>query len=269
MAAVAEERWASRQIDDSENPSAQTAWIVMGATDYASARAALDVVLPTTFTFPSSRVAYLDSVNCTEIRDDEFFAFAIGYRAQPMPAPNDEEYSFDVSAPSERVFQSLATVSFNPSGKTAPNFGGAIGVADGQPQGHDILAPYSTFSITKNWPRAVITDAYQVGVEALIGGVSSGLFRSRPVGTVRFLGCRGQRSGDKFPISYEFGFRPNVSGLTIDGITVTAANGWDIIDPYYEQYADVTAKKLTYRPRCVYVHRVHPLVSFSGLGLTP
>lgn len=267
MAAFAYEISASRQIDDSENPSAQTSWQVIGATDYADARATLDGVLPATFTFPSSRVAYLDSIEALELRDDEFWRFAIGYRADPRPAPNDEEYSFDVSAPSERVFQSLATVAFNPSGKTAPNFGGAIGVADGQPQGKEILAPYSTFSITKNWPRAVITEAYQIGVEALIGGVSSGVFRSRPIGTVRFLGCRGQRSGDKFPISYEFGFRPNIAGLTIDGITVTAANGWDIIDPYYEQYADVTAKKLTYRPRCVYVHRVHPLVSLTGLGL--
>ena len=267
MAAQAYEKAVSRQIDDSENPSAQTEWIVTGATDYADARTTLDAVLPTTFTFPSSRIAYLDSIGAKELRDDEFWAFAIGYRAQPLPAPGEEEYSFDVSAPSERIFQSLATVAYNPAGKTAPNFGGAIGVADGQPQGADILAPYSTFSITKNWPRASITDAYITSVEALIGGVASSGFRSRPTGTVRFLGCRGQRSGDKFPISYEFGFRPNVAGLVIDGITVTTANGWDIIDPYYERYADVAAKKLTFRPRCVYVHQVHPLISLTALGL--
>lgn len=267
MPAVAYELAASRVISDTESPSAQTVWQVVGATDYATAAAALAAVVPTSFTFPDSRVALINGAVARELRDDEFWIFDVSYAAQPRPTFDETEYEFDVSAQTERIYQSISTTAFNPSGKTTPNFGGAIGLVDGQPQGVEPLSPFSTFAVTKHWAVASVTQAYQLTLEGLVGAVSSGLFAGRAAGTVRFLGARGRRNGDKFPISYSFGFRPNVASFVVDAITVTSANGWDIIDPYYEFYGDATAKKATRRARCVYVHRVHPLASFAGLGL--
>lgn len=256
-----------RQINDEESPSAETRWQVVGATSYANAYAALAAVIPTSFTFPSSRVAFLNGLFAEELLEDEVWNFRATYAAQEAPTFDDEEYSFDVSAPSDRIYQSLQTTAFNPAGKSTPNFGGAIGLADGQPQGAQPLTPFSTFAVTKHWPVAAVTQAYQLVIESLIGSVSSTTFNGRAAGTVRFLGCSGRRSGDKFPISYEFGFRPNVSAFTVDQITVTSANGWDIIDPFYEWQSDTTAKKPVRRPRTVFVHRIHPLANWAGLGL--
>ena len=265
--AAAYEISASRIINDEESPSVETLWQVIGSTDYADARAALDAVLPTTFTFPSSRVAYIDSVSATELDTDTFWQFRVSYVAQPKPEANQQEYEFEVSAPTERVFQSLATTAFNPSGKTTPSFGSAIGLSDGIPQGAEPLSAASTFSVTKYWPVAAVDQAYQLAIEALVGHVCSATFNGRAAGTVRLLGVRGRQSGDKFPITYQFGVRANRSSLTVDGITVTSAKGWEILDTFYEWQVDATAKKRVKRPRCVYVHRIHQESSFAALGL--
>jgi len=268
MAAFAYELAAARVVNDSEtNYGTDTTWQVVGATDYADAATELASVLPTTFTMPDGRLAYLASVVAREIRSDEFFAFDVGYASQPPAAVDEEEYEFSVSAQTERIYQSIATTAFNPSGKSTPNFGGAIGVQNGQPQGAEPLSAYSTFAITKHWALSAVDLTYQGVIESLVGSVCSASFKGRAAGTVRFMGANGRRQGDKFPISYQFGFRPNVAGFTVDAITVTSANGWDIIDPLYEFYEDVTAKKVTHRARCVYVHQIHPLVSWSGLVL--
>jgi hypothetical protein len=140
-------------------------------------------------------------------------------------------------------------------------------VADGQPQGVEPLSAFSTFSVTKHWALASVDQTLQLAIEALVGHVCNATFAGRAAGTVRFLGARGRRAGDRFPVSYNFGFRPNVSSFTVDAITVTSANGWDIIDTYYEWQADGTAKKAVRRPRAVYVHLIHPLSAFTGLGL--
>lgn len=266
--ALAYELAASRVYNDSETQyGVETVWQVVGATDYDDAATDLAAVLPTTFTMPDGRIAYRSGVVAKELRDDEFFAFDVSYTSQPMPVEDELEYEFDVSAQTERIFQSISTTAFNPSGKSTPNFGGAIGLTNGQPEGAEPLSPFSTFMVTKHWALAAVDQTYQLAIEGLVGSVCSGTFDGRAAGTVRLLGVRGRRQGDKFPISYSFGFRPNVSSFTVDAITVTSANGWDIIDPYYEFYEDATAKKVTRRARCVYVHRIHPLVSWSALAL--
>lgn len=264
---VVYERAASRRYNDEESPSAETQWIVTGAVSYAHAYASLWAELPNVFTFPSLRQALLDGVYAEEMRDDEFFTFRASYASHPKPTAGETEFEFDVSAQTERIYQSLATAAYAPSGKTAPNFGGAIGLADGQPSGTEPLTAFSTFMVTKYWTPNEITQAYQLALESLVGAVNSAVFYGRAAGTVRFLGSRGRQSGDKFPITYQFGFRPSVSSFVIDQITVPSAGGWEIIDPYYEWSADATAKKAVRRARAVYVHRIHPLANLSGLGI--
>jgi hypothetical protein len=265
MAAVAWERSASRKIIDEESPSAETVWIVTGASSYANARTALDAALPTSFTFPSSRVAYLNNIEAIEQRDDEFYEFLIRYESQAKPTFGDIEYELDVSAPTGRVYQSLATVGYVASG-TAPDFGGAIGVRpNGPPTGAELPTPFSTFSLTKHWAVASITDAYQTTLHNLVGTVNNATFYGRAAGTVKLLGISGRQNGDKFPITYEFGFRPNQGSQTINGITVTSVPGWEIMDILSEAQTD--QEKLVWPPVAVYVHRCHVLDGWTGLAL--
>lgn len=268
MAAEAYELAVKRVFDDSESPSAQTSWQVIGATDYANARATLDASLPTTFTFPSSRVAYLDSVNAIELLDDEFWEFTIGYRSQPKPTFNDTEFEFDVAAPNDRIYYAISTTAAVASG-TAPDFKGAIGVRFGsvEPTGVEPLPAESTFSITKHWAVASVTQAYQMTVEGLVGKINSGTFNGRAAGSVRLLGVRGRQSGDKFPISYTFGVRQNRASKTLNGIPVAAASGWSYEDVYRTPIPDATAKQIVWQPAAVYTHQLHATDSFAGLSL--
>jgi hypothetical protein len=257
-----------REINDEENPSANTVWQVSGATSYANARATLDAVLPTRFTFPSGKIAYLDAIAAIELRDDEFFEFAIAYRSQPTPQENQTEYEFDVSAPNEPLIQAISTTAYAPPGRRAPEFGGAIGVqTSGAVQGRQQLTPASTFSITKYWPFAAVTLAYQATIESIVGHVNSGQFAGRADGTVKFMGARGRRSGDKFPISYQFGFRSNSAPFRFDRINVPSIRGWELFDVLYALEADTDAKRLVSRPAAVYVHQIAPYSAFSVLGL--
>lgn len=255
--------------DEGTSVEVETVWHVVGATSYANAAQTLTAVLPTTFTYPGNRIAFLSRARATEKRDDEFFEFEVTYKSQPAPAENETEFEFDVSAPTERVFQSIASVAFFPAGRPAPVWGGAIGVADGVPQGAEPLSAFSSFSVTKHWPLAIVNQSLQLSIEAMIGSVASVGFAGRAAGTVRFLGARGRRAGDRFPVSYMFGFRPNLTAFVVDGIIVTAANGWDVLDTFYEWREDVPAKKAVRRPRSVYVHRIHPLVDLNALNLFP
>lgn len=270
MAAEAYELTARRQIDDSESPSAATAWQVIGATDYADARSALDAVLPTSFTFPSSRVAYIDSVNATELLEDEFWEFAIGYRSQAKPTFNETEFEFDVAADNETIYQSLATQGYARPGNTVPNFNSAIGIGqgDGPPRGISPLNPASTFTITKHWAVASVTQAYQQVIENLVGKVCNATFQGRPAGTVRLLGVNGRQSGDKFPIAYQFGYRPNRTNVLYpNAITVASIKGWEVTDVYYERIFDSASHVIGFQPRAVYVHRIHEETSFAGLNI--
>lgn len=256
----------SRRISDEESPSAETRWVVRGAADEVDALNTLKSVVPTSFSFPDSRVAYLAGIELEEA-PPEFHLAACKYEPYQPPSFDDVEYEFQVSARTERIYQSLQTTPYAPAGKQAPNLGGAIGFDGETVQGVDPLTAYSTFQLTKHWKVADIDQAYQLTLEGLVGAVNNAIFYGRAAGTVKFLGASGRINGDKFPIAYQFGFRPNISNLTIDQITVTSANGWDVIDVLYEFQADTTAKKRVQRPRAVYVHRIDPLASFSGLGL--
>lgn len=268
MAAEAYEIAASRQINDSETPSAETTWHVIGATSYANARAALDLVVPTTFTFPSTAVAYLDRIDAKELQDEEtHWEFTLSYNSQPEPEADEEEFEFDIPAANDRIYRAFSTSSYAPASKSAPDFGGAIGVqfGGGQPQGVSPYQPKSTFSITYYWPLSAVDTAFQAALEAAVGSINSATFNGRAAGTVRFLGARGRRSGNKFPISYEFGFRPANGAYTLNGISVAASYGWDVHDIYYAPEPDTTAKQPVWKPRAVYVHRIHATTDLNSL----
>ena len=128
MTATAYELATRREFTDGENPSARTTWQVNGATSYANARAALDAAIPSTFTFPSGVVAYLDKIDASEMLDDAFFEFTLDYQTQPQKSENQTEFEFDVSAATDLIYQSYATSTYVISGSTAPDFQGAVGV---------------------------------------------------------------------------------------------------------------------------------------------
>lgn len=186
------------------------------------------------------------------------------------PSIGDSFFSFDTTGGSEHVTQSLSTVnSYAPSGETAPNYRGAIGVTDSGIEGTDITAPLYNFEERHHLAASAIDAAYKATVFSLTGGVNNAAFKGFAAGEVLFLGASGSiRTNDQWEITYKFMARPNQSGLTIGGnITGVAKDGQDLLWIRYKDEEDGTAKKLIRRPEAVYVERIYPRVDLSLLGI--
>jgi len=161
VAATAWEIDGTRRWQDTESPSAQTRWAVSGAASYLDAVAALAAApVPSTFTFPSGRVAFLNGFPQVEEvgPSGNLLIFNVEYTAQTDPEFNETDYEFERSATNEIISQAIATRKFGPPGKPAPEYGGAVGLqADGSRTGAELPTAYSTFNITKHWPVSSMT----------------------------------------------------------------------------------------------------------------
>lgn len=225
--------------------------------------------LPTTYTFPSGRVASLTNIQITDV-NEKSWDFRVSYSVYVPKVENEIDYEFEAGSQSVTLTHALATAAFTGGGRTAPNFQNGINISsDGKIQGISVDRPQFTFSLTKYWPTALVTPAYQLTVAGLVGKVNNAPFPAGglPAGSVRFLGARGRVAGNKFPISYRFEYSPNETGVTVGDITGISRTGWQYLDVYRRTIADTAAKKKTEVPHSVYIHTVYPPADFSVLGL--
>jgi hypothetical protein len=267
------ERFAARKINDSESPSAETTYMVWDdgtntITDEITAYAALVAhPMPTTYTFPSGRVADLVNVAINDI-DEKNWDFVLSYDVFQPKEENDVEYEFEAGSQQVTLTHASATTPFTGGGRIAPDFGGGINInSNGEIQGISVDRPRFNFTLTKYWPTAVITPAYQIAVSQLVGKVNNATFGGYAAGTIRFLGARGRIAGNKWPIAYRFEFSPNETGISVGDVTGISRTGWQYLDIYKRTTSDATAKKKVELPHSVYVHTVYEPADFSILGL--
>lgn len=268
--AHAEEKFASRVINDSESPTAETVWLLFDYADEVAAYAGLIAApLPSTYTFPSGRVASLKSISIRDVSNNMWEA-NVSYDVHIPKVLDQVDYEFEAGSQQVTLTHALATTAYTGGGRTAPDFKQGINVsADGKIQGIAVDRPQFTFQLTKYWDPADVTAAYQLTVAGLVGKVNDATFPSGglPAGSVKFLGARGRLAGNKFPITYRFEFSPNETGLTVADITGINRKGWQYLDIYRRTISDASAKKKVEVPHSVYVHTVYPEADFSALGL--
>ena len=172
----------------------------------------------------------------------------------------------------QKITQSLETVhKYAPSGKTAADHKGAIGVTDHGVEGCDIIVP--KFSWTETWqlPIADYGWAYSQVLKAATGRVNASEFRGFPAGQVLFKGGKGSASSKDptlIEISYAFDQSDDVTAQTIGDITGIAKTGWQYLWVQIRRDRhDATAKDYVRRPKSVYVERVYDSVAFATLGI--
>jgi hypothetical protein len=267
------ERFAKRQITDSENPTAETVYQVWNDADdtYADEAAAyaalIALPLPSTYTFPSGKVARLSSIAISDI-DEASWDFKVSY-AYNAPKEDDEvEFEFNIGLQDVTVTHALATTAHTGGGRTAPNFQQGVNISsDGKVQGVSVGLPTFSFSYVKHWALADVTESYLIAIKGLAGKYNNATFKGLAAGTVRFVGAQGKPTGLKFPISYRFEFQENTTETVAD-ITGIAKLGWQYLDIYRRVISDSGAKKRIEVPHSVYVHTLPPGPGdFSILGL--
>jgi hypothetical protein len=269
------ELFAKRSIVDSENPTAETVWRVFRdelhpvIADEAAAYSIALPFFPTHYDFPSGKRAILQSINIIDIDEVNMWDFKLSYAALQRKEEDYIEYSFSIGLQDVTITHAQATTPFTAAGRVAPDFMRGVNISkDGIPQGVSVGQPTFSFELTKYWPIASITRAYQLQVRAIAGKWNDADYYGLPRGSVKFIGASGKPASQKFPITYRFEVNPNETNIQIGDITVASKLGWEYLDIYTRTVSDTASKKKISLPHSVYVHTLEPgSGDFSLLGL--
>lgn len=259
MAITLYERFTSRETEISKDASITTRWLVTGSDDDADIDAFLDVNLPTTY---------------RTLRRQKYHYAQIGLELWEVECPYvwdssvDPTFSFDTTGNTAHITQSLQTQGvYVPPGRSAPDFGGAIGVTKDSVEGVDIVIP--GYAWTETYTIEEITDSYKALLKRMTGRFNNAVFRTWEAGEVLFLGARGQKNGylDPWEITFHFAGSDNVTSLVQNGITIAAKRGWDYLWFRYADFKDDAAAMLVKRPIAAVVEQVYYPDDFSLLGI--
>lgn len=226
--------------------------------------------------FNSERLTTFDGLPMTSYsyaEDDDgsnHFIFSATYSTRPAVALL--RWGFDTTGGTIKLTTSKNTTSYAPSGRTAPDFQGAIGVKntgkDAEPEGVDVVIPGLKLTATYKWAAGTLDITYVKTVAGLTGRTNNATFYGFAEGELLFLGMTGELTpvGTQ-EVQYHFLASANATGLTIGSISSIAKKGHDYLWVVFEADQDSTAKKLVQRPLGVYVERVYDPADFAALDI--
>ena len=257
------EKWDSREGTQGEGASTDLLYIIRGTDDDAEAKSALVAESPA---FYGGLIR--QSTHIARIGEDVWEG-TVRYGTTSPPETGQSSFSFDTGGGSQHITQGRGnSARYAAPGKTAPNFGGAIGVTQDNVEGVDIYVPVYNFSETHQIAPANVTGAYKSTLFFLTATVNSDGFKGFAPGEVLFLGASGtQRGQEDWEITFKFAASPNATGLVIGGITGINKKGWEYLWVRYADSEDTAAKVLVKKPISVHVEQVYPLAAFTALGI--
>lgn len=192
---------------------------------------------------------------------------------------NQWTWSYNSVSGSQHVIQSRQTVSsYAPSGETAPNFKGLIGVTDSGAEGVDIGTRAMGMTGKYYLAESAMTGTYIVSLFQLLKRTNNATWTASvngvgvqfDAGEVLFEGFSvTQRDDGIWEVTAEISCSPNVTGQVVGDITGIARKGWEYLWVYYQPYEETTgAKALVQRPVAAYVEKLYEDGDFGNLILT-
>jgi hypothetical protein len=266
MPIVVEEKFDSRVSTAGQSPSVELRYIVFGTSDDLAAKAELADESPEEYDgLPRQSIQIEPLAN--DIWDGTV-RYGEAQQGDP-PQTGESSFAFDTGGGTQHITHSRSTVGIHaPSGVTAPNFQGAIGVTENGVDGVDITIPVYQFSETHFLADSVVTPAYKGTLFGLTGKVNNAGFKGFTVGECLFLGASGAKRGEEdWEITFRFAGSPNVTGLAVGPISGIAKKGWEYLWVRYADVEDTGAKMLVKRPIAAYVEQVYDYGNFAGLGI--
>lgn len=163
----------------------------------------------------------------------------------------------------------FAQQSYPASGETAPDFGLAIDVQDGVPQGVEVVVPGTKISVIAKIASAYVTSpaAYTKLINSLKGKTNNAVFLGFAAGELKFLDANGPLVDDDPKLTFDFELSENVTGYSIGNITGIDKKGHDYLWILHKKGVDATTKLPTSTPRAAYVARVHQEADMSVLKI--
>ncbi len=266
MPVVIEEKFDSRLSVAGDNPSVELRYIVFGTSDDLEAKSELAATSPDTYDGLPRQTIQIEPLA------NDLWEGAVRYgltETNDPPQTGESSFAFDTGGGTQHITQSRATInSYAPSGETAPDFQGAIGVTENGVEGVDVAIPVYHFSETHYLDDAVVTPAYKGTLFGLTGTVNSGSFKGLAAGECLFLGASGSKRGfGDWEITFRFAGSPNVTGLSVGPISGINKKGWEYLWVRYAEVEDEGAQVLVKRPVAAYVERVYDSGNFAALGI--
>lgn len=237
--------------------NAERTWLVRGSNDPIVCRAALD-------DGPVAINVY-DSMNIKSIsrerNGDEGWLFTASY---DNVTPEVGGYTISIDTSGGQILQTYgyAQTAFPATGQTATDYGFALDVQDGKPQGVERVIPALKYSIrakiaTEYLGASVI--AYSKLVARLTGSVNDApMFGGEfAAGELLFIGASGELIAENPQLTFNFLASENVSALTIGEITGINKKGHEFMWFDFRQAKDGTTNRNTSLARAAYVGRVY------------
>ena len=264
MSATIAEKLGSGELQSGDTGRHEKLYVIRNETSEASALSLLESTAPGTFAglvLQTARVSPVDGSSNIWIGEAEY--------ADPEevePAEGTTVFSFNTSGGSQHITQSISTTDKKaPTGKTAPDFKGAINATEkGSVDGVDIIVPVYRWSETHVVADSKVTNAYKGQLFALTGTTNDDTWQGYNAGEVLFEGASGSKRGDgAWEITYSFASSPNRTGIVIGDCQAIDKKGWEYL---WVLYSDAEhGGMLTKQPRAVYVEKVYEEDDFAKL----
>ena len=249
--------------------SAEIPYAVWGALTSEVARAMVVGASPLTYTV--NNIPLFRKQATVEETGPESHIIHVIYGPIKPPEQDEYKFAFDTTGGRQKITQSLETVQkYAPTGKTAADHKGAIGVTDNGVEGCEIIIPKFSWSETWQLPIETYDWSYSQTLKAITGKVNAETFRGFPAGQVLFRGGKGAGSSKNpnlIEITYHFDQSDDVTAQTIGEITGVSKAGWEYLWVHYTEEHDTSADSLARRPDSVYVEKVYEAASFNSLGI--
>jgi len=265
------EKIDSREWTTGDRPAVTLHYLLAGVADDLTAKALLESSTASSYDGLERESIQFEPVWVDTAANDGLWDCRVRYVApeQKEPEVGESSFSFDTGGGTQHITQSISTVNhYAAPGKTAPDFGGAIGVTHDNVEGVDITVPVYAFSETHYLADSFVTLAYRGTLFNLTGKVNNASFKGLAAGECLFLGASGSKRGaDDWEITYRFAGSPNRSGLTVGPITGISKKGWEYMWVRYADTEDAAAKAIVKKPVAVYIERVYDEGNFASLGI--
>jgi len=261
------EKIDSRAWTTGESASVTLSYILEGTSDDVTAKTLVTNSTATEYQGLVRQSIELEPIEVDTAVGTGKWNVAVKYGPRPAPAETGEStFQFDTGGGTQHITQSISTIQkYALPGKTAPDFGGAIGVTHDNVEGVDITVPVYTWSETHYLPDASVNKA---AYYALTGKTNNAAFKGCAAGECLFLGASGSKRGSEdWEITFKFAASPNRTGITVGGITGIAKKGWEYMWVRYADAEDATAKAIVKKPVAVYIEKVYEEGNLGNLGI--
>lgn len=264
MSITVEERFKSLITSLGENNSVERRYIVRGTESDVDATLALQSMAPLSYNGMQR-----SQIDIEPVGEDLWFGVVRYQLKLSNPPAGTTVISFETGGGTQHVTQSRKTIARHaPPGKIAPDFKGAIAVADGRPEGVDAHMPIFNLRVEGILSAATVDAAYIRTLFELTATTNDAQFYGYKPGELLLLGVSGSRRSDEdWRLQFAFAGSPDAQNLAIGDIQGIAKKGWEYLWAYYEQTEDAAAKVITVKPLAAYVEQLYLEKDYTRLGI--